>query len=49
VSRKLLAKKPPYEYVVDKRCVFRFCTVGMFATNSVFWYMPPLHEAHSPC
>lgn len=31
VSRKLLSKKPPYEYIVDKRCVFRFCTVGKFS------------------
>ena len=30
VSRKLLPKKPPYEYILDKRCVFRFCTVGKF-------------------
>jgi len=41
VSRKLLAKKPPYEYVVDKRCVFRFCTVGMFA-KTVFCLFPVL-------
>lgn len=34
VMRKLLAKRAPHEYVVDKRCVFRFCPVDNVSDTS---------------
>ena len=34
VMRKLLAKRPPHEFVVDKRCVFRFCPVDNVSDTS---------------